>query len=114
MTLKTIALVAASLTVLAACAQKPEPISEEPVFDKYGVPSCRPHDVPVGGIYTADLPICAYTAMSPTGAAHEDSDGSDNGDDDSPDDDSNGGGNQNQNQNNNQNRNTNENQNRAG
>ncbi|MBT8456702.1 MAG: hypothetical protein HKO95_02625 [Rhodobacteraceae bacterium] len=61
MTYKAISLLGVGLIALTAgCAQmEPEPIYAQPVFDKYGNPSCRPGDVPVGGVYTADLPICA-------------------------------------------------------
>jgi hypothetical protein len=52
------------VAALAACApaKAPEPIYAEPVFNKYGDPSCRPPTVPVGGIYAADLPLCPLIA----------------------------------------------------
>ncbi|MGB8622701.1 MAG: hypothetical protein WCD16_07770 [Paracoccaceae bacterium] len=58
----TFVLGAVALGLAAGCAPKPaptpEPIYAEPVFDKYGNPSCRPPDQPIGGAYTANLPIC--------------------------------------------------------
>ena len=52
---------AATLTAaLTACTTTPQIIYGEPTFNKYGAPSCRPANVPVGGIYTADLEICSY------------------------------------------------------
>lgn len=52
------------VAILAACApaKAPEPIYAEPVFNKYGDPSCRPPTVPIGGVYTADLPLCPLIA----------------------------------------------------
>jgi len=47
---------------VSACAQQeemaPAPITAEPTFDKYGNPECRPSNVPIGGAYTAELPLC--------------------------------------------------------
>ena len=43
---------------LSACAPKPTVIYAEPSFDKYGNPDCRPANVPIGGAYTAELPLC--------------------------------------------------------
>ena len=56
-----------SIVSTAACAPKPESIYAEPTFDKWGNPSCRPADVPIGGSYTADLPLCAE--ITPVAAA---------------------------------------------
>jgi hypothetical protein len=56
------ALAACGILVLAACAQpEPEPVTPEPIFDKYGnaVSECRPADQPVSTAYPAYLPICA-------------------------------------------------------
>ncbi len=52
---------AGSMIVLSACAPEPTPqvIYAEPVFNKFGNPSCRPGDVPISGAYTADLPLCS-------------------------------------------------------
>ena len=109
---------AGTVALLTACAPAPvpTPISVEPSFNKYGVPSCRPADMPVGGIYTADLPLCAVitngtTIVDTDGTDIIDSDDDgipDDIDDDTPDDTT--GGNQNQNQNQNTNQNTNQNQ----
>ncbi|MGB8623390.1 MAG: hypothetical protein WCD16_11275 [Paracoccaceae bacterium] len=58
----SVVLGAVVLGFAAGCAPKPapapEPIYAEPVFDKYGNPSCRPPDQEIGGAYTAELPIC--------------------------------------------------------
>ena len=56
-----------SLVVLSACAPEPAPqiIFAEHVFDKLANPSCRPGDVPIGGAYTADLPLCSVTSGAP-------------------------------------------------
>ena len=63
-------LCAGGLVVLSACAPKPAPqiIYAEPVFNKFGNPSCRPGDVPIGGAYTADLPLCSVISSEPTAA----------------------------------------------
>lgn len=51
-----------TVLALAGCAAQPEPprgvIYAEPVFDKYGNPSCRPANVPISGAYSADLALC--------------------------------------------------------
>lgn len=70
------------MTILTvACTEQPPRVSySEPVFNKFGEPSCRPPDVPIGGIYTAAMPICdsrsvavipagTRTATAPTGTA---------------------------------------------
>ena len=58
-----------TMTALSACAPAPEPapgvIYAEPVFDKFGNPSCRPGDVPIGGAYTVDLPLCPTVGTVP-------------------------------------------------
>ena len=103
-------LCAGSMIVLGACAPEPAPqvIYAEPVFNKFGNPSCRPGDVPIGGAYTADLPLCPVIASAPVTAVLvpvEEND--DNGTvivPDVPEDDPTGG-NQNQNENQNQNQN---------
>ena len=111
------------ITVLSACAQSPTPgvIYAEPTFNKFGVPSCRPGDVPVGGIYTADLPICDVIALPATavpGAGENEDETAAPGAPNDPDtpgsDPGSGGGNQNQNQNENQNTETNRNRNQGG
>ncbi|SIT92043.1 hypothetical protein SAMN05421665_3551 [Yoonia rosea] len=103
-----------AMIVLGACAPRPEPVAmviyAEPTFDKLGNPSCRPGNVPIGGVYTEDLPLCdvlnnGQTAgVVPRIAQDVDSDGVgvivDPVDPDDPN-----GGNQNQNQNQNQNEN---------
>jgi len=122
-----------SALALSGCATQPptQPvvIYAEPVFDKFGNPSCRPADVPIGGAYTQELPLCAVIggATPVTGIYVPDTDGmtsdgqaatgtvtdtgdTDPGDTDPGDDDTQGDG-QNQNQNNNQNRNQNQNTN---
>jgi hypothetical protein len=123
-TLAAFALVA--LTAGCAQNQTPGPIYAEPVFNKFGTPSCRPPDVPVGGIYTADLPLCATlaaggVAVPGTGGGTTDvggttagggtTPGGDTPGGDTPGDDDPGGT---QNQTNEQNRENNENNNRAG
>jgi len=50
---------------LGAACSGPKPaappiIYPEPVFDKFGNPDCRPPDQPIGGNYTAALPLCFY------------------------------------------------------
>lgn len=59
-TRKSLFICAGILALVASCAQqeKPAPIYPEPTFDKYGNPECRPAHIPVGGAYTADLPLC--------------------------------------------------------
>ncbi len=109
------ALGAGTMALLWACAPAPEPrigvIYAEPTFDKFGNPSCRPGDVPIGGPYTADLPLCSVIGGAPVDVVA----GVDTVDDNNgvvivdPTDPS--GGNQNQNQNQNQNNNQNQNQN---
>lgn len=100
-----------SLVVLSACAPEPVPqiIYAEPVFDKLGNPSCRPGDVPIGGAYTADLPLCSVISGAPVSVVavpvmDENGDSVSVTDPDIPDDEPTGG-NQNQNQNRNQNEN---------
>lgn len=100
-----------SLVVLSACAPEPAPqiIYAEPVFDKLGNPSCRPGDVPIGGAYTADLPLCSAISGAPVTVVavpvmDENGDSVSVTDPDIPDDEPTGG-NQNQNQNRNQNEN---------
>lgn len=110
------------ITLLSACAPEPVPtlISVEPTFDKFNVPSCRPVNTPVGGIYTADLPLCLLIAE--TGAASaatnldldEGSITASEVDDPTTGDDQDINENQNQNRNENQNQNENTNQNRGG
>lgn len=60
---------AATATVLGACAPGPEldmgVIHSEPTFDKFGNPSCRPGDVPIGGVYTAELAECPVIGAAP-------------------------------------------------
>ncbi len=110
------------MILLSACAPKPvaQVIYAEPVFDKFGNPSCRPGDVPIGGAYTADLPLCSVIGSAPAAVAMVpavdgiDTDGTDGTPDvpgDTPDDpgDDPTGGNQNQNQNGNNNQNQNQN-----
>jgi len=52
-----------TIALLGACTPPPEPVATviyaEPTFDKFGNPSCRPGNVPIGGAYTQGLPICA-------------------------------------------------------
>lgn len=124
------ALTVGTVTALGACAPEPAPapgvIYAEPVFNKFGNPSCRPGDVPIGGAYTADLPICPVIGGEPVVVVVPEV-GDTNGvvvvpddpivdpddpvvDPDDPVDDPTGG-NQNQNQNNNQNNNQNQNSN---
>lgn len=62
---------------LTGCARSPEPIYAEPVFDKYGAPSCRPPNMAVGGIYTSDLPLCAALSGTSSVSATEDGDSGD-------------------------------------
>ncbi|MEC7762825.1 MAG: hypothetical protein VX874_13050 [Pseudomonadota bacterium] len=106
-----------------ACTQ-PEAwvMYDQPVFNKFGEPSCRPPDVAVGGVYAANLPICQRTAVAvvPTGSGAASApagtttspttpgdtsgttggtDGTSSGDDGSTDPTSGGNGTQNQNQN---------------
>jgi hypothetical protein len=122
-----------AMILLSACAPKPEPaamvIYAEPTFDKLGNPSCRPGNVPIGGAYTAELPLCdvVNSGVSVVPAARviavtDDANGGGtvivdpddpNVDPDDPnvDPDDPNGGNQNANQNQNQNQNQNENQN---
>jgi hypothetical protein len=110
-------LCAGSVIVLSACAPEPQPtpqiIYAEPVFNKFGNPSCRPGDVPIGGAYTAELPLCSIIASEPVAAVIVPV-VDENGDDgtvvvpDIPGDDPTGG-----NQNENQNQNQNENQNQS-
>lgn len=114
----------ATLVVLSACASQkaPEPIHAEPVFDKYGNPSCRPFDTPVGGIYTADLPLCSVppsVVVNNSSNAVDGSGGTATGDTgtggtDTPTDDPGQNQNNNQNQSNTQNQNNNQNNNRSG
>ncbi len=101
------ALSAGGLVLLSACAPEPAPqvIYAEPVFDKLGNPSCRPGDVPIGGAYTADLPLCSVISGEPVALVTPvvtDDDGTvivpDTPDDDPIDDDTTGG-NQNRTQN---------------
>lgn len=75
---KTVLFGVGLVAIVTACApaKAPEPIYAEPVFNKYGDPSCRPPTVPVGGAYTADLPLCplisggvAQPAMAPASDA---------------------------------------------
>jgi len=65
---------------LSACATAPVPIYAEPVFDKYGSPDCRPGDVPIGGAYTADLPLCALLSDGTTRTVGTNDDGTSSGD----------------------------------
>lgn len=61
------ALCLGTLLTLAGCAAQPvspSVIYAEPVFDKFGNPSCRPPDMPIGGAYTQDLPLCAAIASA--------------------------------------------------
>ncbi|MFA8441120.1 hypothetical protein [Yoonia sp.] len=117
------------MILLGACAPKPvaQVIYAEPVFNKFGNPSCRPGDVPIGGAYTADLPLCSVIGGAPAAVVVVpavdgiDTDGTDGTPDvpgdtpddpgDTPDDpgDDPTGGNQNQNQNGNNNQNQNQN-----
>ncbi|KQI71421.1 hypothetical protein AN191_12400 [Loktanella sp. 5RATIMAR09] len=109
-----------AMILLGACAPRPEPVAmviyAEPTFDKLGNPSCRPGDVPMGGVYTEDLPLCAVlnngqpVVVVPRVAQDVDSDGG--GVSVDPVDPN--GGNQHQNENQNQNQNQNENQNQSG
>jgi hypothetical protein len=110
---------AGTITLLGACTPAPEPVAmviyAEPTFDKFGNPSCRPGNIPVGGAFTQNLPLCAVTS---TGAAAgtvitsiDDSMTSDDIVPDPGDDDTSGGG---QNQNRNQNENQNQSQNTNG
>lgn len=118
------ALGAGTMTLLGACAPAPAPpvgvIYAEPTFDKFGNPSCRPGDVPIGGAYTADLPICAVIDGAPVVVvadvdAVEDANGVVIVDPTDPDDPTDpGGGNQNQNRNNNQNNSQNQNNQQSG
>ena len=104
------------VTLLSACAPEPVPtlISVEPTFDKFNMPSCRPVNMPVGGIYTADLPLCLLIAETGTASAAISLDSDESSipatevDDPTTGDDQNS--NENQNQNQNQNENTNQNQ----
>ncbi|WP_342070322.1 hypothetical protein [Yoonia algicola] len=112
-----------AMILMSACAPKPAPVAmviyAEPTFDKLGNPSCRPGNVPIGGAYTAELPLCdvvnagAPVVMVAPVVAADDGVVGDGGtvivDPDDPN-----GGNQNQNQNQNQNENQNENQNQSG
>jgi len=110
------------MILLTACAPKPvaQVIYAEPVFNKFGNPSCRPGDVPIGGAYTADLPLCSVIGGAPAAVvvvpAVDGNGGNGSVTDpdvpgDTPDDpgDDPTGGNQNQNGNNNQNQNQNQN-----
>ena len=65
---------------LSACATAPVPIYAEPVFDKYGNPDCRPGDVPIGGAYTADLPLCALLSDGTTRTVGTNDGGTSSGD----------------------------------
>lgn len=55
---------------VAACSQQdepaPTPITAEPVFDKYGSPSCRPESQPIDSTYKATLPTCEDVCREPT------------------------------------------------
>ena len=99
-----------TIALLGACTPPPEPVARviyaEPTFDKFGNPSCRPGNVPIGGAYTQDLPICAVIstgAVAGTIVAASDGGVPSDGTDPDPGDDDTSGGNQNQNQNQNQN-----------
>ena len=111
---------AGSIALLTACAPEPTPqvIYAEPTFNKLGNPTCRPGDVPIGGAYTADLPLCAVISGAPVAVVVPEVDNRDDVDDDNgtvivpdiPDDgndDDPTGGNQNQNRNQNENQNQN-------
>lgn len=53
--------VASVSLVVASCAPKPEPVSVDVVYDKFGdavVYECRPSTVPVSPNYPERLPIC--------------------------------------------------------
>ena len=111
-----------TVAALGACAPEPAPapgvIYAEPVFDKFGNPSCRPGDVPIGGAYTVDLPLCPVIGAAPVAVVVPDVDDGSDGNGvivvpDVPGDDPTGG-NQNQNQNNMQNNNQNQNKNQGG
>lgn len=102
--------------IVAGCSQTqaPGPIYAEPVFDKFGSPSCRPGDVPVGGSYTADLPVCPLLQTPPEASALDGEDGqmpdTDVEQTETPDEDPSGG----QNRSNSQNQTNNQNNNRQG
>lgn len=65
-------LAAGSIALLGACAPEPAPAPQvvyaQPTFDKLGNPSCRPGNVPVGGAYSADLPLCGIISGAPPAA----------------------------------------------
>ncbi len=114
-----------AMILLAACAPKPEPVAmviyAEPTFDKLGNPSCRPGNVPIGGVYTEDLPLCDVinggqaVVVAPRVVETDDGvDGTAIVDPVDPVDPNGGNQNQNQNQNENRNQNQNENQNQSG
>lgn len=117
----------AAIAMTSACAPQPTPtpIYAEPVFNKFGAPSCRPVNQPINSLFSADLPLCPVIGeTAATGVVVPqaiDGDGGENGGDvppgngdTPPDDDAGGNENQNQNQNQNQNENQNQNQNTQG
>lgn len=73
---------AGSIVLLGACAPRPAPVAQviyaQPTFDKLGNPSCRPGNIPVGGAYSADLPLCDVISSRGVASAAADM-GDDNG-----------------------------------